>query len=276
MKLVIFLVILGAVVTTAWIFCMPLVLTSTLSKRTGFGVKVNSLVFNPFSAGVTIEGLIVTNPESFARRDYLDVQRFEATAPLKQFFEEHPQLDYVHLDIRQITFVRTREGTVNSTLFYDRLFPKPAPPPEPDPREKTKKSSSPGKESTKQPSPPKAPPAEAPRPKTHDFLIKQLDLKIDKIVTDDRFGPNPVQKEVRLGIDQHFFNVGDPKQLLTRPVVRALAPVATALSGLIPGTLGDVFNSAVDAPANVDPKKKAAAPDPMKSISDTLEESRKP
>jgi hypothetical protein len=269
-KLLLFLVIFAGVITAAWIFFMPMLLTSTLSKRTGFDVKVQSLTFNPFAANVSVSGLVINNPHTFPRKDYLDIRSFRVKAPLKTFFEKNPELDIVELDIEQITFVRNSDGTLNTALFYDRLFPTPKAPTPEEPAAKGQKGTA-GKAPAPKPETP-----EAPQPKRPDFLIRRLDLRIDKVTTEDHLGKNPNVKDFRLGIDQVYMNVTDPKQLLRPSVMKALSPVATAITGLIPGSLGAVFNSAVDASAGSakDSKKKSA--DPMKTISDTLEESRKP
>jgi hypothetical protein len=250
---------------------MPVLLTSTLSKRTGFDVKVQTLTFNPFAANVTVKGLFVTNPHTFPRKDYLDIRNFRVKAPLKTFFDKNPELDLVELDIEQITFVRNTDGTLNTSLFYDRLFPADKPAPE-EPAAKGQKQTGPSKPAPKAP----APEPEVRQPKRPEFLIRRLDLRIDKVTTEDHLGKNPTIKDFKLGIDQVYLNVTDPKQLLRPAVIKALSPVATAITGLIPGSMGTVFNSAVDVPSpgQKDPKKKG--PDPLKTISDTLEESRKP
>jgi hypothetical protein len=272
-RLLVFLVVLGAVVTTAWIFFIPMLLTSTLSKRTGFDVTVKSLVLNPFKAEVDVHGLLVKNPHTFPRTEYLDIPTFHARAPLKTLWAANPVIDFVRVEIQQITFVRNSDGTLNATLFYDRLFPAlKEQKPTPTPRPVTKPGERPAP--TKPPEPTK-PPRERPAPDKPEFLIRRLELKLHRVVTDDRYSRTPTNKEFNLAIDQTFSDVTDPAQLFTPAVIRALSPVATAITGLIPGSLGDVLNRAVDTPpAGKDAKKKA--PDPLKTISDTLEESRKP
>ena len=269
LKLVVFLIIFGAVVVAAWIFFMPLLLTSTLKKRTGFDVVVRKLVLNPFSAEVTVDGMVVDNPSTFPRRDYLRIRAFHAKAPLRTLWSDAPDIEYVRLDIEQIAYVRNREGTLNASLFNDRLFPVPvAPTPEPTPPPKY------GELRKPTPTPPPLP--DRPSPKQSNFRIQRLELKVDRVVTDDYASKEPVHREFDLAINQTFFNVTDAKQILNSRFVRALSPAATAITGLIPGSLGDVLNATVEAPPVKDPKKKTPAPDVLKSISDTLEETKKP
>ncbi len=265
-KLLIFLVIFAAVITASWIFFLPMILTSTLTKRTGFDVKVEKLILNPFVAEVDLEGLVVSNPSTFARPDYLKVQRFQARAPFKTLFSDRPEFDYVLVDISQITFVRNTDGTLNAGLFYDRLFPADRPPPDVD---------ADGKK-IKKPSPTPAPLVKAlPAPvRTSPFLIHRLELKVAQVAFDDQSAKKPVTKTFNVAISQVFQDVTDAKQLFTPAVMRTVAPAATAISGLIPGELGQVFGAAAGTPTTHDAAGKPS--DNLKTMVDTLEESRKP
>lgn len=265
-KLLVFLVVLFGVVAAAWIFFLPMLLTSTLSKKTGFDVKVERLTMNPFSSSVDVEGLVVSNPFTFPRPDYVDVRSFQARAPLRTLWSDRPEFDYVRIDVSRMTFVRNTDGTVNATLFYDRLVP-----PEktlmseekPKPTDKTAKKVE-----------PKTAPAPVPEKKKMAFLIRRLELKIDTVIADDRYGRTPYTKTFPVGIDQYYVNVTDAKQLFTPAMVRSIAPAATAIAALIPGDLGQVLAVASGGAGSREPVKRPA--DPMKSIVDTLEESRKP
>jgi hypothetical protein len=85
-----------------------------------------------------------------------------------------------------------------------------------------------------------------------------------------------VSREYNLGIDQIFFNVSDAKQLMTAPMVRAISPAATAIAGLIPGDLGKVLSAAAGSTGGAPRDTQKKPVDPVKSLVDTLEESRKP
>lgn len=267
-KLLVFLVLLVGVVTAAWIFFMPMILTSTLTKRTGFNVTVERLVMNPFSSSVSVHGLAVDNPHTFPRPEYVQVRSFEARAPLSTLFSDRPEFDFVSIDVGHMTFVRNTDGTVNATLFYDRLFPS-------EKLEDADKSKTPGK-NVQKPGKPDAKTeskASPDKPKMA-FLIRRLELKVDAVTVVDRFGRNPYSREFKLGIDQFYINVTDAKQLFTPAMVRSVAPAATTIAALIPGDLGKILAAAAGGAAPRDAVRRSA--DPMKSIVDTLEESRKP
>lgn len=265
LKLLVFLVIFGGVITAAWIFFMPMLLTSTLEKRTGFGVKVERLAFNPFGAAVDVSGLVISNPATFPRPDYVQVRAFQARAPVRTLFGARPEFDWVRIDISNITFVRTTDRTLNATLFYDRLFPveKPAAETE-DAAGKAPKPAHKDKAATPPPEPVR------PRQKPMEFLIRRLELKVDKITIDDRATRDQPVREFNLAVDQSFENVTGTKQLMTPALLKAISPVGTAIGGLIPGDMGRVLSAASETGSRPAPK------DELKSITDTLEESRKP
>lgn len=243
---------------------MPMILTSTLTKRTGFGVKVDRLIMNPFSWSVDMQGLVVTNPHTFPRPDYVQVRSFQARAPMATLLGEQAEFDYVKLDVSRMAFVRSIDGTLNAALFYERLFPSEKPAAD-DEKGKSPKP-------VKKPSPKDEP---APPPvKKMVFHIQRLELKIDEVLVEDHLGRNPTSRTFNVGIDQMFLNVSDAKQLLTPAMMRCMAPAATTIGALIPGDLGKILSAAAGAPVSRDPLKKPT--DPMKSIVDTLEESRKP
>ena len=265
-KLLIFLEIFAGVITACWIFFLPMILTSTLSKRTGFDVTVEKLTLNPFVAEVNVEGLVVLNPHTFARPEYLRVEHFQARAPFKTLFSERPEFDYVVVDIAHITFVRNTDGTLNAGLFYDRLFP-PDRPPQTDENGKPLKKPSP----TPTPAVKALPPPVA---RQMPFLIRRLELKVKTVTWDDESGRTPVRKSFNVAINQVFQDVTDAKQLFTPPVMRTVVLVVSVFGGLFLGELGQVFGAAAGTPATRDAAGKTG--DNLKTMVDTLEESRKP
>jgi len=118
-KLLVFLIIFGAVLTVAWVYFLPTILTSALQKRTGFGVTVTELRFNPFNAKVDLSGLIITNPEGFPRQDFIEVRSFNANAKLKTLFSDRPVFDYAWVEVACVTFVRDAHGVINARVFLE-------------------------------------------------------------------------------------------------------------------------------------------------------------
>ena len=307
MKLILFLVIFGGVLTAAWVYFLPAILTSTLQKRTGFNVKVTALHFNPFNAKVDLTGFVITNPESFPRPEFIEVTSFNANAQMKTLFSDRPEFDYAWIEIAYVAFVRNSDGVLNTKLFSDRLSPPPPataeekadlltklkPTPvaldakatkggpvnlskvEKKPAAKDAKAAS-GKETAEvKDAAAKEKPAEPPV----KFLIRRLTVRLDKVIIADYTTPTPTVKEFDRKFYYTYNDVSDPKQLLAPFVLKPLESVGEAIRGLIPGEIGKAFG-AVTKKAEEEPvaKKKPDAPveDPLKTVVEKLEETPKP
>jgi hypothetical protein len=266
-RVLVFLIIFAGVVTAAWIFCLPPMVTSALQKKTGFTVKMTELVMNPFAVHVSLTGLVVTSDSAhFERTDFIDLRSFEADADLLSLFGERPVLERVKLDIAQLTFVRARNGTLNSTLFENRLNPPQdvswpiETPSKPFPKEKPKTDPGP----TRVELPP--------------FLIKSLEVKLDKVVFIDYTTPEVTVREIPTQSDRTYENITDMKPISTLFAVHGgFMPIGSALKVLIPGRIGSLMQTVTRprfqpaAPALGQPM-----PDLLKTLTGALEESRKP
>jgi hypothetical protein len=318
MKLLLFIVIFCGVLSAAWIYFLPVILTSTLEKHTGFGVKVTQMSFNPFNAKVDLSGFILTNPPGFPRRDFMEITSFNANAKLKTLFSDRPEFDYARVEVAYVAMVRNSEGVLNVQLFRDRLNPpKPAnddgaesgkskkfvpdakatqggPVNKPladkkagakdtkdsatakDPKAKTKESAVAAKDQAAKDQAAKDTEAE-PVERLMPFLIRRLELRLDKVIIADYAAATPVIREYNCKLVYAFNDVSDPKQLLAPFAFKSLETVGMAIKGLIPGDIGKTMNAAT---RSEDPmiKKDSGAPgeDPLKSVVEKLEETQKP
>src|SRR3954466_8801677 len=89
-KLIAFIFLFGGVVTAAWIFCLPPLLTSVLSSRAGFGVKVTQLALNPFISRVERARMLVSNPTTYPPTEFVEVRTFQADAALSSLLSDRP------------------------------------------------------------------------------------------------------------------------------------------------------------------------------------------
>ncbi len=259
-KLLVFLVVLAAVVVTAWIYVLPNLLTSTLKKRTGFDVKVTDLQLNLFTGQLNLNGFVIQNPDTFARREFLEIRTVRASADARSLFSDRPVIHSAEIDVAHIAIIRNADGTLNASLFNSRLFPQP-PPVDP----KAKPSDKPA-------------PAPAPKPKEKplNFLIESLTLKLDKIIVADLSSRNVKTKDYDVNIREVYTNVTDPKQL-AQPIVKKLLPVVgDAISALLPGGIGSIIGTATKSGSDALNEVGKKATDALKSLSDTLEETPKP
>jgi hypothetical protein len=310
-KLLLFLIIFGGVLSAAWIYFLPTILTSALQKRTGFGVKVTELWLNPFNAKVDLKGLIITNPAGFPRQDFIDVSSFNANAKLATLFSDKPEFDYAYIEVACVTFVRDADGVVNARLFNDRMNQVPPGDEQIEGAKKAKaKETKPDamvstggpvnlskaakkNDENKDAKDPKAAKgqeavaakdknekdtaADQPSEKPMRFLIRRLEVRLEKVVVADYTGASPSVREFDRKFIYTYNDVSDPKQLLAPFALKSLEPVGAAIKGLIPGDMGKAFGAATK-PVDNEILKKPATPadDPLKTVVEKLEESQKP
>jgi len=205
------LVVFFALATLAWMLLLPAVVTSWLHSRTQFGVTVQSLSVNPFTARVHLRGLVIQNPSTFPTPDFVQAREVRATAELFTLFSDRPVVDEAVVDIAQVTLVKNRAGQRNAALFRDRLAGAPAP------------------------ARAGGPPA-GPAPKAGEFLIRHLELRFDQLRLIDASGDQPDKREYALGIRQTYENVTTPVQIAV-PILGRLAARGGAIGDLA-GKLG--------------------------------------
>ena len=273
LKLVVFLVIFVAIVVCAWVFFLPPILTSTLEKRTGFIVKVKSLAIDPFRNRVEFSGLVITNPASFARPEFVEVRSFKAHAQLDTFFTDRLVIDDGEIDVAKVALIRNSEGTINAALFSERLLnarkPKGKPKPPEDP-----KATKPG-----QPKPP-APKPPAPKERTElpekTFLIKRLVVRFEKMIVEDYTGTKPVTREYTLNFAHTYENIINPDQFVIGPFMKGFTAVGSAITGLIPGDMSQTLREATRSGTELFREATKKTGDPFRAFMQTLEETNKP
>jgi hypothetical protein len=205
-------VVFLAVAALAWMLLLPVVVTSLLRSRTQFGVTVQSLSVNPFTATVHLRGLIIENPPTFPMPDFVQVREFRATAGLFTLFSDRPVIDEAVVDIAQVTLVKNQAGQRNAALFQERLAGASAP---------VRAG---------------GPPAAGPAPQSKEFLIRHLELRFDKLRLVDASGGQPGTQEYDLGLRQTYENVTTPVQIAV-PILGRLAARGGAIGDLA-GKLG--------------------------------------
>jgi len=305
LKLLTSLVIFSCVVAAAWIYFLPMVLTSALQKHTGFGVKVTELRFNPFNAKVDLTGLILTNPESFPRREFMEVTSFSANAKLSTLFSNRPEFDYARVEVAYVALVRDADGVLNAQLFNDRLNPPPIDKesaeakkaaaaaklepakdvsatqggPVTKPKEdkkpvakdsKAKMADASGKDKTSNEVPVK------PLEKPMRFMIHRLELRLDKMIVADYTSVAPTVHEYNCKLYYTFNDVTDPKQLTAPFALKSLQSVGAAIKALIPGDVGKAVDAATKSEEPLLKPKDAQNEDPLKTVVEKLEETQKP
>ena len=205
-KLLLFLAILFACLALAWMILLPFAVTRLAQERTGFGIEIQTLYANPFTANLELRGLVITNPPAFPRKDFVEVREFRADAQLFSLFGHRPIIDYIVVNMTGITLVKDQRGLINTRVFQEGLAgPSPGSLP-----------------------PPTAAPA-------REFLIKRLQVRLDRLVIADYSRRKPDVREFTLNFSHTYDNVTSAKQLAA-PFADIFAPVAGAIGGILPET----------------------------------------
>lgn len=313
-KLLLFIVIFVCVISAAWVYFLPVVLASALQKNTGFGVKVTEMSFNPFTARVELSGLVLTNPESFPKREFLEVTSFSANGRLATFFSSRPEFDYARIDVAYVALVRDSSGVLNAQLFNTRLNRKaadreapvnsvvtepkvqgandvpatkggavPVAKAEPKPEAKKAGAADTGKAKSAEPiakdkkeGADKTAAEAKPVPKPEPFYIKRLELRLDRLIVADYAGATPDVREYNCKLCYTFNDVTDPKQLMAPFAFKSLQSVGMAIRALIPGSIGKAVGAVTQPDDPMIKPREAQTEDPVKTVVEKLEESPKP
>lgn len=202
-KLLVTGVIFGVLCVVAWVLLLPSVITRAIESRTGFEVKVTSLSVNPFTARIAIDGLVITNPPAeFSEPGFVQVKSFKADAELASLFTDRIVLEEAEIDIDRITIVQNARHDNNGVLFGKRM----------------------AGESTGESSPGEAPGSGKPASRSQkEFLIRELHLRLDKVVLVDASGTKASSKELSIAFSQDYENVTSTAQIATPIVAQVVA-----------------------------------------------------
>jgi hypothetical protein len=244
LRLFFLLVIVGAILSLAWMALLPVVFTRVLRERTGFDAEVASLSANPFTGRVTLRGLVITNPPTFSDHDFLQLRSFEADVAMWTIFSERVVIDTLTLDVRQFTFVRRSGGLTNLDVFRAQLVGS-------EPR----------------PTAPKSP-----------FVIRKLHVRFDTLVLADYTEAKPRVRTYQLGLDQQFSNISSLGQLFVPAVLRGLVErdAATGLAVFLPTDLQALLGDIAKTRDSWLKSAERKADDTFRGFLDKLEETRKP
>ena len=243
-RLMVLLVVMGAVGSLAWMTLLPSLFTRAVLDRTGFNAKITSLAANPFTGRVSLRGLVMTNPSNFPSLDCLQVRAFEADADVCSLFGERFVISTLSVDVRQITLVRRAYGPTNLESFRANF----------------------------------AGPVTRPPSAKSPFLIRELRLRLGTLVLADYAEAKPRVRTFALELDQRFGSISSAGQLFGPEILRGLAEreVAVELAPFLPPDFRRILNEAAIGRGG---SRKAVEDKPGKvfrGFLDRLEETRKP
>lgn len=254
-----------ALTALAWMLFLPAVVTARIRTRTGFDATFQSLMVNPFTGSVVAKGFVLDNPPTFPRREFLQVREFELDGDLLTLFSDKPVVRRLRLDIALVALVKRSDGRTNTKVFQDYLagtrtragFTRPT------------DSVPPALSSTF----PTLQPAPA---KRHPFLIRELQIKVDRFLISDHTGRDPVVHDYALQLDRTFANVTDAQELLLPASLDQLFALSGAVESLLPADLTGAIDRAMRSGTDVMRELARQRPTIFQGITDALEESKKP
>lgn len=255
-----------ALAALAWMLLLPVVVTTRIRSRTGFDASFSSLMVNPFSGRVVAKGFVLANPPTFPRREFLQVREFEIDGDLLTLFSDKPVVRRLRLDIALVALVKRSDGRTNTQVFQHYLAGTPA------------ISGYPRATDPVAPPPPPAayagaPPVPAQR---HPFLIRELQIKVDRFLISDHTGRDPVVHDYALQLDRTFANVTDAQQLLLPASLDQLFTLSAAVGTILPADLTGAIDRAMRSGTDVMRELARQRPVVFQGFTDALEESRKP
>ncbi len=215
-KLLLGVAVVLAACSLAWMLLLPVVVAKVVSSRTGFNLRVDSLAVNPFSASVKIKGLVLSNPSDFPISDFVHVRSFVVDAEPSSLWSDRIVIDRAELDVAEVALVKDKQGRSNAALFQERL----AGPADAAPSPAQPQSSS----------------------KSKGFLIRQLDVRFDRLLMVDYSGGQPTTKEMNLDYRHTYRDVTSSVQIAV-PILGRV----TALGGTLGDFAGKLGDQARDA-----------------------------
>jgi uncharacterized protein involved in outer membrane biogenesis len=233
----------AALIALAWMLLLPAAVTTHLRQRTGFDADVQSLMVNPFTGRVVARGFVLGNPPTFPRHEFLQLREFEAEAEILSLFTDRPVIRRLRLDVSLVALVKREDGRTNTQVLQGYLAGRTTAVP-PGPR----------------------------RP----FLIRKLELKIDRFMLIDHSRRDPVVRDYLLLLERTFENVADTRQLLLPVSLDELFTLGGAVGNLLPADLTGAIDRALRSGTEVMRELARERPAIFTGFTDALEESKKP
>jgi hypothetical protein len=216
-QIMMFLVCAFAMLAMGWMLLLPGLFTSVIENRTGFPARVDSFYANPFTAEVRMRGLVIVNPSGFAESDFLELQQFTAKADLFSLLGNKPVLDMTTIDVARITVVTNERGSNNLDLIYRRL------------------ASTPSKKTASKASAPVASPLQ--------FLVRNLDVRLNEVVVKDE-RPGKVPNQVHALAFQRTYRDVTPATTFNNDLPPAVAAAGKNIGEVVTGDLKRVVANA--------------------------------
>jgi len=236
-----------ALAALAWMTLLPYVVASRLRQSTGFDVAIQTLMFNPFTGVIRVQGLVVNNPPTFPEPEFLQIRACDAVVDMTSLLTDQPVIDRLSLDIGLVALVKRPDGQTNMDVFRGYL------------------------EKGAEPS------AGAPAKKvTNAFLIKQLRVRFDRLQLADYTRREPVHRDYEVKLDRSFTHVTDSRELLLPDSLNQLFALGGSVGSLLPGEVNRLLDNLLRSGKDLLDRVPRPNTEALSGYTDALEESKKP
>lgn len=218
--LIVFMLVVAAIATLAWIIILPRVITGSASELTGFPTRLGSLYVNPFTGVFQGRAMVMQNPPDWGGEALAEVGVVSGQVDVLSLRKKTAVFEKLRIEIDRLVVIVDAQGRTNIEAMGSRFSA--APPVDPFAGSDYATAGLWG--GGEDPS---------------DFLIEQLDLHIGVIEIHDH-GTNPVSR-IRDDLDyQHTYtDVRRYEQLITSKLLSQLAKSPATLRVLLSsGLLG--------------------------------------
>lgn len=246
LKLLFVLAGLLAAVALAWMALLPHFVASQLRQRTGFDIAFSALMLNPFTGELRARGLVVNNPPTFPRPEFLQIREISASAKGWSWLGDQPVLERLELDLALLALVKRADHRTNMDVFRGYL-----------------EGGAP-KSGTTVPAP------------ARPYLIKEIRVRFDRLMVADYTKPEPMVQEHVIRLDRTFKNVADVRELLLPEALNELFALGGSVGSLLPDELGRLFDQVLGSGQNLLKQKSRPDTGALQGFTDALEESKKP
>jgi uncharacterized protein involved in outer membrane biogenesis len=178
---------------------------------TGLQLQMGGLSIGLMRTLVDVDNLLLFNPVGYKDRVMINIPDIYVDYDLGALLKKNIHLNEVRLDLREITVVKNEQGDLNLDSLKVVKEGKEKKPAKKEPKEK----------------------AEMP-----EIKIDKLQLKIGKLVYKDYSSGKADVKEFKLGIDETYENIDDPKALVSLILMKAIQKAA--IQNLINIDLGNL------------------------------------
>ena len=223
--LIVFMLVVAAIATLAWIIILPRAITGSASELTGFPTRLGSLYVNPFTGVFHGKTLVMQNPKDWGGDALAEVSVVSGQVNLMSLRKKTAVFETLRIEIDRLVVIIDAQGRTNIEAIGSRFSAATSA----DPFVGSHYVAAGLLGGGEDPS---------------DFLIEQLDLHIGLIEIHDH-GTNPVS-QIRDDLDYQYTytDVSRYEQLITPKLLAQLAKSPATLrvllsSGLLGGTAGN-------------------------------------